>query len=52
MTADEFMAWLDTQSREMGKLELIDGIVMQQQSERLRHSEIKGCGVLCASGRH
>lgn len=41
MTADEFMAWLETQPREMGKLELIDGVVMQQQSERLRHSETK-----------
>lgn len=41
MTADEFMAWLETQPREMGKLELIDGVVMQQQSERLRHSVVK-----------
>jgi Uma2 family endonuclease len=41
MTADEFLVWLDTQPREVGKLELIDGVIMQQHRERLVHSEIK-----------
>ena len=46
MTADEFLVWLDTQPREIGKLELIDGIVMPQHRERLTHSEIKLAAVL------
>lgn len=45
MTADEFLVWLDSQPRECGKLELIDGVVMQQHRERLVHSEIKAAAV-------
>jgi Uma2 family endonuclease len=41
MTADEFLIWLDSQPQDSSKLELIDGVVMQQHRERLVHSEIK-----------
>jgi Uma2 family endonuclease len=41
MTADEFVAWLETAPREGGKFELIDGIVMQQHRERIDHAEVK-----------
>ncbi len=42
MSADEFLAWAATQPKEAGKFELIDGIVVMQQSERLVHAEVKG----------
>ena len=41
MTADEFLAWSAGLPGDGAKLELIDGIVMQQQSERVIHSELK-----------
>ena len=43
MTADEFIAWSLAQSRdrEGGKYELVDGHVVQLQSERLLHGEVK-----------
>ena len=42
MTADEFLAWAETQPKsEDGKYELADGLVIRQQSERIVHVEIK-----------
>ena len=47
LTVDEFLAWAVRQPKEgRGKLELVDGVVVMQQSERLVHGEIKfGLGV-------
>ncbi len=41
MSADEFLAWVATQLREAGRFELIDGLVVMQQSERAVHWEVK-----------
>jgi Uma2 family endonuclease len=48
MTADEFLAWSETQPKEAGRFELWDGQVIvkrgpigQQQSERARHWDAK-----------
>ena len=41
LTVDEFLAWAETQPREAGKLELLDGMVIVQQSQRWAHSWIK-----------
>ena len=42
MTADEFLAWdLKQPKSEGGKLELADGLVITQQSERIIHVEVK-----------
>lgn len=40
-TADEFLAWDARQPKEAGRFELIDGIVVMQQSERSAHIEAK-----------
>lgn len=40
-TADEFVAWDARQPKEAGRFELIDGIVVMQQSERSAHLEAK-----------
>ena len=40
LTVDEFLVWSERQER--GKFELIDGMVVMQQSERWMHSRIKG----------
>lgn len=37
MTVEEFLAWERDQPREAGRFELIDGVVVAQQSERVRH---------------
>jgi Uma2 family endonuclease len=42
MTADEFLAWVAKQPKEAGRFELIDGLVIMQQSERLVHARTKG----------
>lgn len=39
MTVDEFLAWSVRQ--EQGKYELIDGVVIMQQSQRWGHSKVK-----------
>jgi Uma2 family endonuclease len=41
MTLDEFLPWAQAQPRESGKLELLDGVVIVQQSQRWAHSETK-----------
>jgi len=41
MTVDDFLAWAAQQPRGPGKFELIDGKVMQQQSERVAHARAK-----------
>ena len=42
MTAGEFLAWAEKQPKsEEGKLELADGFVIRQQSERAIHVEVK-----------
>lgn len=41
MTVDEFLTWGQTQPQEAGKLELLDGIVIVQQSEKWAHSRLK-----------
>jgi Uma2 family endonuclease len=40
MTAEEFMAWYDTQP-EGRRYELLGGIVYEMQGERVRHNEVK-----------
>ncbi len=42
MSADEFLAWVAKQPKEAGRFELIDGLVIMQNSERLLHSRTKG----------
>jgi Uma2 family endonuclease len=39
MTADEFVAWAERQAR--GRYELIDGMVVQMNPERLVHADVK-----------
>lgn len=41
MTVDAFLAWSADLPGDGAKLELIDGVVMQQQSERVIHCELK-----------
>jgi Uma2 family endonuclease len=41
MTVDEFLAWDARQPKEAGRFELIDGIVVAQQSERVVHVEVE-----------
>lgn len=41
LTVDEFLAWSQTQPREAGKFELLDGVVIVQQSQRWRHAQVK-----------
>jgi Uma2 family endonuclease len=41
MTVDEFLAWAETQPREAGKFELLDGVVIVQQSQRWAHAKLK-----------
>ncbi len=41
MTVDEFLVWAERQPKESGKLELLDGRVIVQQSQRWAHSKIK-----------
>lgn len=40
-TADEFLSWDARQPKEAGRFELIDGVVVMQQSERSAHIEAK-----------
>jgi Uma2 family endonuclease len=42
MTTDEFLVWASAQPKEAGRFELIDGIVVTLQSERLVHARVKG----------
>ena len=41
LTVDEFLAWGLTQPREAGRFELLDGVVIVQQSPRWIHSKVK-----------
>ncbi len=41
MTVDEFLAWSVTQPKEAGKFELLDGVVIMQQSQQFGHSKTK-----------
>ena len=41
LTVDEFLAWAVTQPKEAGKFELLDGVVIVQQSQRWAHSKAK-----------
>ena len=41
LDVDEFLAWGLTQPQEAGKLELLDEVVIVQQSQRWRHSRVK-----------
>lgn len=41
MTLDEFLPWAQEQPQELGRLELLDGVVIVQQSQRWAHSEAK-----------
>jgi Uma2 family endonuclease len=41
LTVDEFLAWGLTQPREAGRFELLDGVVIVQQSPKWIHSKIK-----------
>lgn len=40
-TVDAFLAWAVTQPKEAGKFELLDGMVIVQQSQRWVHSKVK-----------
>jgi Uma2 family endonuclease len=46
MTLDEFLPWAEAQPKELGKLELLDGVVIVQQSQRWAHSKMKLDAVL------
>ena len=41
LTVDEFLAWSETQPKEGGKRELLDGIVIVQQPPRWIHTRVK-----------
>ena len=41
MTVDEFLVWAEAQPQEAGKYELLDGIVVVQQSQKWIHSRLK-----------
>ena len=41
LTVDEFLAWGLTQPKEAGKFELLNGVVIVQQSQKWRHSHVK-----------
>ena len=41
LNVDEFLAWSETQPKEAGKLELLDGVVIVQQSPKWVHTKIK-----------
>jgi Uma2 family endonuclease len=41
LTVDEFLAWGLTQPREAGRFELLDGVVIVQQSPKWIHSKVK-----------
>jgi Uma2 family endonuclease len=41
LTVDEFLAWGLTQPREAGRFELLDGIIIVQQSPKWIHSKLK-----------
>ena len=41
MSLDEFLAWSETQPREVGKLELLDGVVIVQQPPKWIHTKLK-----------
>jgi Uma2 family endonuclease len=41
MTLDEFLPWAEAKPKEAGKLELLDGMVIVQQSQRWAHATFK-----------
>jgi len=41
LTVDEFLAWAVNQPNEAGKLELLDGVVIVQQSRQWGHHKVK-----------
>jgi Uma2 family endonuclease len=41
MTVDEFLAWSVTQPKEAGRFELLDGMVIMQQSQQWGHAKTK-----------
>lgn len=41
MTTDDFLSWVETQPKEAGRFELLDGHIVTLQSERLVHVEVK-----------
>jgi Uma2 family endonuclease len=41
MTVDEFLAWSVTQPTEAGRFELLDGVVIMQQSQQYGHAKTK-----------
>jgi Uma2 family endonuclease len=41
MTADEFLAWAQTQPKEAGRYELYDGHIVRLQDARYQHSTAK-----------
>jgi Uma2 family endonuclease len=41
LTVDEFLAWSQTQPKEAGKFELLDGVVIVQQSPKWIHTKLK-----------
>ncbi len=41
MTVDEFLPWAEAQPREAGKFELLDGVVIVQQSQQFGHAKLK-----------
>ena len=41
LTVDEFLVWAETQPREAGRFELLDGVVIVQQSQQFGHAKLK-----------